>query len=160
MRPIRFSPIGPIPSRLSSPHDLAQAANLPHESHLIFLSALVSIASITAGANPLHVDGHSFYGVDPSATVTAEGKLYMVVTTDSLDWGKQVGWDLYTTEDLFNWTILGTIFYHEDSAWGINNALAPDLTVKDGTFYLHFYFRNSGPDGSVGIAVADTPTAP
>ena len=127
---------------------------------LPFLSALVAIASSAAGSNPLQVDGRSFYGADPSATVTADGQLYMVVTTDSLDWDKQVGWDLYTTEDLVNWTNLGTIFDHEDSAWGINNAWAPDLTVKDGKFYLYFYFRNSGPDGGVGIAVADTPTGP
>ncbi|MEM9159660.1 MAG: family 43 glycosylhydrolase [Verrucomicrobiota bacterium] len=121
------------------------------------LAAVLAILTIHA-SNPLLVGGESFYGADPSATVTEDGKLYMVVTTDSLDWDKQVGWDLYTTEDLVNWTNLGTIFDHEDSTWGINNAWAPDLATKDGQFYLYFYFRNGGKDGGVGIAIADGPT--
>ncbi|MCG8528585.1 MAG: family 43 glycosylhydrolase [Opitutales bacterium] len=110
--------------------------------------------------NPLKVGDKSFYGADPSGLFTSDGKLYMVVTTDEIDWDDQVDWNIFSSEDGVNWKDHGVIFAAEDSGWGKNNAWAPDITEKDGKFYLYYYFRNSGPDGGVGVAVADHPEGP
>ncbi len=130
--------------------------------HLILLLSVILMHAASSHAeNPLKVDGGSFYGADPSALVTSDGRLFMFPTTDNLDWDKQIGWSVYSSEDLVNWKDHGVIFDFEDSGWATNNAWAPDITEKNGKFYFYYYFRNSGKDTrGVGVAVADQPEGP
>ncbi len=126
---------------------------------LTLLSALfISIGAIAQ--NPLMVGDRSFYGADPSALYTSDGRLFMFPTTDNLVWDNQVGWSVYSSEDGVHWKDHGLIFDNEMSGWGVNNAWAPDITEKNGKFYFYYYFRNSGPDGGVGVAIADKPEGP
>lgn len=111
--------------------------------------------------NPLQVDGHDFYAADPSVVIADDGRLFMFPTTDHRDWEKQFGWSSYSTNNLVDWTNHGVIFSNEDSAWGVNKAWAPDITKKDGKYYLYYYFNNGGGGkGGVGVAVADQPEGP
>ncbi len=86
--------------------------------------------------NPLKVDGRSFYGADPSALVASDGKVYRFPTTDDLVWDNQIGWSVYSTEDLINWKDEGIIFDNEDSGWATNNAWAPDIVENNGIYYF------------------------
>ncbi|TWU29070.1 family 43 glycosylhydrolase [Novipirellula artificiosorum] len=111
--------------------------------------------------NPLQVDGHDFFGADPSVVIADDGRLFLFPTTDNRDWNQQFGWSSYSTTDLVNWTNHGVVFSNEDSAWGTLKAWAPDVTKKDGKYYLYYYFNNGGGGkGGVGVAVADQAEGP
>ena len=112
--------------------------------------------------NPLSVDGHPFFGADPSAIVVPDGRLFLFPTTDNRDWEKQFGWSCYSSSDLVDWKNHGVIFSDKESGWGKNRAWAPDITHRDAKFYLYYYFNNGkgAPVKGVGVAVADQPEGP
>lgn len=111
--------------------------------------------------NPLEVDGHPFYGADPSVVVANDGRLFLFPTTDNRDWEKQFGWSCYSTTDLVNWTNHGVIFSNENSKWGTHKAWASDIIERNGKYYFYYYFNNGGGGkGGVGVAVADKPEGP
>ncbi|TWU30666.1 family 43 glycosylhydrolase [Novipirellula artificiosorum] len=113
------------------------------------------------GNNPLKVDGHDFYGADPSVVVADDGRLFLFPTTDNRDWEKQFGWSCYSSDNLTDWTDHGVIFSNEDSQWGVNKAWAPDVIKRNGKYYFYYYFNNGGGGkGGVGVAVADQPEGP
>ena len=43
---------------------------------------------------------------------------------------------------------------------GIDNAWAPDITFKNGTYYFYYYFQNGDKPGGVGVATAKNPEGP
>lgn len=113
-----------------------------------------------AGNNPLQVDGHPFYGADPSVVISGDGRLFLFPTTDNRDWDKQVGWSCYSTRNLTDWTNHGVVFDADASKWGTRKAWAPDIVERDGTFYFYYYFNVGEPHGGIGVASATNPEGP
>lgn len=88
---------------------------------------------------------------DP-AVILHEGTYYLYPTLD----GK--GYDVFTSNDLMNWTRKGKCF--TDSRGG---AWAPDLFHHkrgDGKFYLYYTVDRPGGGKQIGAAVADAPMGP
>ena len=115
----------------------------------------IELTSGTFEGNPL------FRGADPSGHVWADGKMWIYATTDHEDWSQLDHWNAWSSEDLRTWTLHERIFSADQCGWCINNAWAPDIAYRNGTYYLYYYFRNDGehPRG-VGVAVADRPQGP
>lgn len=61
---------------------------------------------------------------------------------------------LYTSKDLVNWQDQGFVLKNEDS-WGASRHWAPDVTEKDGTFYMYY-----AVDERIAVATSDSPMGP
>ena len=121
----------------------------------------VTLLSSAFAQNPLQVDGHDFFGADPSAIVTHDGRLFLFPTTDNRDWEKQFGWSCYSSANLKDWKNHGVIFSNKDSKWGENKAWAPDITRKDGKYYFFYYYNNGGTGkNGIGVAMSEKPEGP
>lgn len=119
------------------------------------LLVILALFTIQAGAqNPL------FWGADPSGIVAHDGRLFVFPTNDKKKWDDQKDWHCWSTSDLKNWKDHGVIFNTEMSGWGIDNAWAPDITYKNGTYYFYYYFQNGDKPGGVGVATAKKPEGP
>ena len=113
------------------------------------------LTSGTFSGNPL------FRGADPAGHVWLDGKMWIYPTTDHQDWNQLKHWNAWSSEDLRSWTLHEKIFSADQCGWCVNNAWAPDIAYRNGTYYMYYYFRNNGrhPRG-VGVAVADQPQGP
>lgn len=94
------------------------------------------------------------------------GKYYIYSTTDGHPgWG---GWtfNVFSSEDLVNWTDEGTVLdvKSDQVKWAKGNAWAPaaeEVKQKDGTYKYYLYFSaDAGKRKEIGVAVADSPTGP
>ena len=102
---------------------------------VVVLAAFLSAKSFAQ--NPL------FWGADPSGIVAHDGRLFVFPTNDKKNWDEQKEWHCLSTSDLKSWTDHGVIFDTKMSGWGVDNAWAPDITYKNGTYYFYYYFTSS-----------------
>ena len=126
------------------------------------VSVTISRAETTAGpsprplkySNPILTEDNP---ADPDVLLV-DGTYYLYATT------RGRGYDAWTSTDLVNWKLRGSVFKAPDGgAW------APDLLHNvrgDGKFYL--YYTDSKPDAprhgpqgkQIGVAVSDSPLGP
>lgn len=116
-------------------------------------------------ANPILPAFHA----DPEVLYSNKtGKYYIYSTTDGhRGWG---GWkfNVFSSDDLINWTDEGTMLdvRSDQVRWAVGNAWAPcieEVKQKDGSYKYYFYFSAHHPQlnrKAIGVAVSDSPTGP
>ncbi|WP_081727875.1 family 43 glycosylhydrolase, partial [Alkalihalobacillus hemicellulosilyticus] len=115
-------------------------------------------ASNTTGGNPVITERFS---ADPAALVY-DGKVYLYVghdqASESEDFYVMPKWDIYSSTDMENWVLEGSVprtifeWASGDSAW------AAQAIERDGTFYWYTTVFNPEPGErgySIGVAVSD-----
>jgi arabinoxylan arabinofuranohydrolase len=97
------------------------------------------------------------YTADPG-TLEWNGRLYLY---GSHDLDTQTQYEMFditciSTDDLKNWTDHGECFNARTGSSWAQFSWAPSVVARNNRFYM--YYGNSG--GSIGVAVADSPTGP
>jgi len=86
-----------------------------------------------------------------------EGRYY-IYPTFSAAYEVQTFFEVFSSDDLTNWTNEGRILDFKDVPWSTNRAAwAPSITVRNG--YYYFYF-SAGDGAGIGVAFSDSPTGP
>lgn len=70
---------------------------------------------------------------------------------------EQVGFDVYVSEDLENWSEPREIFAAGNGFWGERDFWAPEVHVYNGKFYMFATFKGSGRHRGTQVLVSDTP---
>lgn len=90
-----------------------------------------------------------------------EGKYYMYGTRGANTWEcvdtKKLGFDVYVSEDLENWSDPKPIFEYYDGFWGDTQYWAPEVHYYKGKFYLFATFNAENVHRGTAILVCDTP---
>lgn len=88
-------------------------------------------------------------------------KYFMYGTRGKGCWeGKKVhgmGFDVYISNDLENWSEPKEIFAASDDFWGTHNFWAPEVHKYNGKFYMFASFKNEDRNRATQILVCDTP---
>jgi len=94
------------------------------------------------------------FTADPA--IRAFGDTYYIYpTSDRPNWNTNE-FAVWSSKNLVDWKKEGVFMdLHKEVDWADNKAWAPDCIEKDGKYY--FYFCG---EGSIGVAVADSPTGP
>lgn len=124
------------------------------------IAASLLMLAIATAANADYPIFWQRYTADPSALVY-EGRYYLFCSHDTYDKDKGYGYFMndvtcISTTDMKNWTDHGEVFSYKQSAWGATETWAPQVTEKDGKFYLYY----GDADRRIGVAVADNPLGP
>lgn len=69
----------------------------------------------------------------------------------------QIGFDVYKSSDLVEWSEPKTIFEKYDGFWGTVDFWAPEVHFYNGKFYMLATFRAEGKRRGTQILVSDTP---
>ena len=148
---------------------------------LLFMFCIVALESFSQGeikaskkyykglneGNPI---SSNRFCADPTA-VEYEGRLYVYGTSDHEQYeavgvnGKNTydkikSIEMFSTDDMVNWTYHGVINVKEVAPW-IINSWAPSIVSRveaDGKTHFYLYFSNSGC--GVGVITATSPTGP
>ncbi|MRX40278.1 family 43 glycosylhydrolase [Flavobacterium sp. LC2016-23] len=101
------------------------------------------------------------YTADP-APMVYNGKVYLYTSHDEDEstWFTMNDWKLYTTEDMVNWTDHGAVLSYKNFSWAKMNAWAAQCAERNGRFYIYVPITNKEGQGSIGVAVADSPYGP
>lgn len=94
-----------------------------------------------------------------------ENKYYMYGTRSETAWNKQedvskLGFDVYISDDLENWSEPIEVFRHPGDFWSNMNFWAPEVHVYQDKFYLFATFNAEGKNKGTQILVADHPEGP
>lgn len=103
------------------------------------------------------------YIADPSTHIWNDGKLYVYGSTDeSTKYYCSFHHDVISTSDMKTWTITKDVFASKgkNDQVAYNDALlfAPDVTYKNGLYYL--YYCQPSKDSKEGVATSTLPTGP
>lgn len=89
------------------------------------------------------------------------GKYYMYGTRGAGCWENKkvpgMGFDVYISEDLENWSEPKEIFAASDGFWGTHNFWAPEVHKYNGKFYMFASFKSEDCNRATQILVCDTP---
>ncbi len=89
------------------------------------------------------------------------GKYYMYGTRAENTWEQKpldtLGFDVYVSDDLENWSEPKEIFAYKEGFWGKNQYWAPEVHLYNGKFYLFASFTADGYHRGTAIFVCDTP---
>lgn len=89
------------------------------------------------------------------------GKYYMYGTRATNTWEPKsldtIGFDVYISDDLENWSEPKPIFEYFDGFWGTRQFWAPEVHLYNGKFYLFASFIADGYQRGTAIFVCDTP---
>ena len=89
------------------------------------------------------------------------GKYYMYGTRGANTWEvvnySKLGFDVYESDDLENWSGPKPIFEYFDGFWGDRQYWAPEVHYYKGKFYLFATFTNENVHRGTAIFVCDTP---
>ena len=103
------------------------------------------------------------YTPDPAPYVHGD-KLYMFVGHDEDDatYFKMNDWQLFSTEDMVNWTYLGTPISTETFAWAFHGdrAWASQAIERNGKWYWYVCLNDAKKQDVLAVAVADDPQGP
>lgn len=125
------------------------------------LLALVLSAGLCAAQNPIITTA---YTPDPAPFVYGD-RLYMFTGHDEDDatYFKMKDWMLYSTEDMVNWTYLGTPISTETFDWAYqgDRAWAAQAVERDGKWYWYVCLTEAATNAdALAVAVADHPQGP
>jgi hypothetical protein len=102
------------------------------------------------------------YTADPAPMVWND-RLYLYTThdEDGSTWFTMNNWNLYSTNDMVNWTDHGVVLSYYDFEWAKGDAWAPQCIERDGKFYMYVpMISKTNNRGAIGVAVADSPMGP
>jgi beta-xylosidase len=94
------------------------------------------------------------YFADPQVAMFGD-KLFIYPTTDGVTNWMGTVFHAFSSSDLATWRDEGIILDLKNVSWGKQQAWAPGITVKNGTYY--FYFCDNQ---EIGVATAKSPTGP
>lgn len=83
-----------------------------------------------------------------------DGVYYMYATNTQMKDESELGFKVYSSEDLVHWEDRGMALKAEDS-WGNKGFWAPDIVCVDGTFYLSYTVEEH-----ICVATSDSPLGP
>lgn len=90
-----------------------------------------------------------------------DGKYYLYGTRAVNTWEKKsldvIGFDVYVSEDMENWSEPKEIFSYFDGFWGDRQYWAPEVHYYKGKFYLFASFTSDSTHRGTAILVCDTP---
>lgn len=92
-----------------------------------------------------------------------EGKYYMYGSRvgpqreGTSVWGEQLGFDVYISEDLEDWSEPKCVFERNANFWGEEDFWAPEVHCYNGKFYMLASFKAPGKCRGTHILVADRP---
>lgn len=93
--------------------------------------------------------------------VPENGKYYMYGTRGAKCWVSEkepgMGFDVYISEDLENWSEPISVFEASDDFWGTHNFWAPEVHKYNGKFYMFASFICEGRNRATQILVSETP---
>lgn len=94
--------------------------------------------------------------------VLTEGdKYYLYGTRGKLTWENdgitKNGFDVYTSDDLENWSEPKTVFEENENFWSDRNYWAPEVHKYEGRYYMFASFKSENRRRCVQILVSDTP---
>ena len=126
----------------------------------LLTSALALASAMGFAQNPIITTS---YTPDPAPYVHGD-KLYMFTGHDEDDatYFKMNDWQVFSTEDMTNWTYLGTPIstetfkwaYHGDRAW------AAQAVERNGKWYWYVCLNDADKKDVLAVAVADDPQGP
>ena len=124
-----------------------------------FLAILLSVTAFAQ--NPVI---RTSYTPDPAPFVYGD-KLYLAVDHDEDDatYFLMKDWQLYSTEDMVNWTYLGTPISTGTFEWAEqgDNAWASQIVEHNGKWYWYVCILEAGTrSNTIAVAVADDPQGP
>lgn len=101
------------------------------------------------------------YTADPAPLVSTDGEtMYLFTSHDEPEGGENGAmyvmndWNLYSTNDMVNWTDLGVVASYKIFEWSKGDAWAIQTIEKDGKYYM-FAPVTGQTWGAIGVAVAD-----
>ena len=125
----------------------------------IALFALASMA-FSYAQNPII---STSYTPDPAPYVHGD-RLYMFTGHDEDDatYFKMNDWQLFSTEDMVNWTYLGTPISTETFKWAFHGdrAWASQAIERNGKWYWYVCLNDAKKNDVLAVAVADDPQGP
>lgn len=93
--------------------------------------------------------------------LTHEGKYYLYGTRGKNTWERQplknLGFDVYISDDLENWSEPKPIFEYFEGFWGETQYWAPEVHKYNDKFYMLASFTADGYHRGTAILVCDTP---
>lgn len=131
----------------------------------VFLKNLLacSVIGFSTFANAQNPIISTVFTPDPAPYVHGD-KVYLFVDHDEDDAlnFKMKDWLLFSTEDMVNWTYLGTQVSTETFAWAQhgNKAWAAQAVEKNGKWYWYVCCNKADGGDALAVAVADKPTGP
>lgn len=109
--------------------------------------------------DPVQMSGNPVFPgryADPELHLFA-GRYYIYPTYSAL-YEDQTFFEVFSSNDLTNWTNEGRGLDFADVPWSTNRAAwAPSVAEKDGRYYMYF---SAGDGAGIGVAVADNPQGP
>lgn len=123
--------------------------------------ALLLALSLCHAQNPIVTTS---FTPDPAPFVFGD-KLYMFTGHDEDDatYFKMKDWQLYSTEDMVNWTYLGTPVSTETFSWAFqgDRAWASQAVERNGKWYWYVCLTEAATNAdALAVAVADDPQGP
>ncbi len=95
-------------------------------------------------------------GDHPDPSIIRVGKDYWATSTSS-EWGPE--FPLLHSTDLVNWRQTGSVF-QQAPAWAWGNFWAPEISERNGQFFVYYTARQQSGSLAVAVAVADQPAGP
>ena len=68
-----------------------------------------------------------------------------------------MGFDVYISDDLENWSEPVSVFEQSNDFWGTHNFWAPEVHIYNGKFYMFASFKSEDRNRGTQILVSDTP---
>ena len=102
------------------------------------------------------------YTADPAPMVWND-RLYVYTThvEDGSTWFTMNNWNLYSTNDMVNWTDHGAVLSYTDFEWASGDAWAPQCIERDGKFFMYVPMISRYNNRlAIGVAVGDSPMGP
>ena len=88
------------------------------------------------------------------------GKYYMYGTRGSKIFGYAIGFDVFVSEDLENWSEPHSVFEASADFWADRNFWAPEVHAYRGKYYMFASFKAENACRGTQILAADTPMGP
>lgn len=89
-----------------------------------------------------------------------EGKYYLYGTRGAGCWSCELGFDVYVSEDLENWSDPQVCFENDGTFWADRNYWAPEVHVWQGAFYMFASFKSPSVCRGTAILKAESPLGP
>lgn len=113
---------------------------------------------INNACNPIF---QNIYTADP-APMVHNGVCYVYTghDEDKSTWFTMNEWRCYSSQDMKNWTDLGSPLAYTDFSWSTGNAWAGQCIERNGKFYFYVPITPTGGATAIGVGVSDKPEGP
>ncbi len=137
----------------------------PSTKHQLVTRLALIAGALTFNSTSAYADNpivQTSYTADP-APMVHEGTLYLYTSHDEdvtvSNFYTMNDWHLYSTQDMVNWTDLGTPASLSTFSWSTDSAWAPQGIARNGKYYLYLPINNN-TGARIGVAVSDNIEGP